>query len=92
MTTRNTATRDRDRRAIARTKPSCHICGEPIDYTLAYPDPWSFTVDHIHPIAKGGADTLDNKAAAHFRCNRAKWHRTEDDFKPPRTFVTTREW
>ena len=31
---RNSAQRDRNRRAIARTKPACHICGKPIDYTL----------------------------------------------------------
>ena len=94
MSNRNTTTRDRDRRAISRTKPPCHICGEPIDYSLRYPDPFSFTVDHVHPIAKGGSDTLDNKAAAHFTCNRAKWHRTDEDASgaSEREFITERVW
>lgn len=35
---RNTATRDRDRAALARTKPACAICGQAIDYTLRYLD------------------------------------------------------
>lgn len=91
---RNTTTRDRHRAVIARGKPPCHICGEPIDYTLKYPDLMAYVVDHIVPLNKGGSDELDNKAAAHSACNRAKWDHIEgeqpDDV--PRTFVTTRQW
>ncbi len=72
MTARSTTVRDRDRRAIARTKPPCGICSEPIDYTLRSPDPKSYVVDHIVPLNKGGTDTLDNKQAAHRDCNRTK--------------------
>jgi len=67
MIKRNTATRDRDRARIARDKPACHICGQAIDYTLPHLDPWSFVVDHVMPLAKGGADALSNKKAAHRR-------------------------
>ena len=88
---RNTNTRDQHRRAIARTKPPCGICGEPIDYTLRTPDPMSFEVDHILAIDNGGTDTLDNKQASHRRCNREKWNRL-DEVDAPRTFVTTRTW
>lgn len=38
MANRNSAQRDRDRAALARTKPACAICGAPIDYTLRYLD------------------------------------------------------
>lgn len=69
---RDTATRDRDRAAIARTKSNCHICGKPIDYTLKYPDPQCFVVDHVIPLDRGGPDTRANKRAAHNTCNRAK--------------------
>lgn len=31
---RNTTTRDRHRHTIARGRPPCALCGEPIDYTL----------------------------------------------------------
>lgn len=74
---RDTAQRDRDRATIKRQRPPCYLCGEPIDYTLAWPDPWCFTVDHIVPLDAGGPDTLTNKAAAHWTHNRAKGHRTD---------------
>lgn len=91
-TGRNTTTRDQHRRAIARTKPPCHICGEPIDYALRTPDPMSFEVDHVVPLNRGGTDTLDNKAPSHRVCNRAKWDRIEGEDEGPRVFVTSRSW
>ena len=90
-TGRNTAVRDRDRRAIARTKPPCGICEQEIDYSLPHLDPMSFVVDHVVPLNKGGADTIDNKQAAHRSCNRTKSDRLADE-SGPRTFVTTRVW
>lgn len=65
--TRNTTIRNRHRATIARSKPPCALCGNPIDYQLPHTDPWSFVVDHIIPLAKGGADALANKQAAHRR-------------------------
>lgn len=88
---RNTTTRDRHRRAIARTKPPCGICGNEIDYTLRYPDPMCYVVDHIVPVNKGGPDELDNKQAAHNTCNRLKWDTVEGQ-PEPLTFVTARSW
>ena len=73
---RNTSQRDRDRATIRRDHPNCHICGEPIDYSLRYPNPKSYVVDHVTPLTRGGTDTLDNKAAAHRDCNRAKSNKT----------------
>ena len=69
---RSTAIRDRHRATIARSRPPCHICGEPIDYSLPHWEQESFVVDHLIPLAAGGTDTLDNKAAAHRKCNRDK--------------------
>lgn len=74
---RNTTQRDRDRKAIRREQPPCALCGDPIDYTLRTPDPMSFEVDHVVPIARGGADDLSNKQAAHRKCNRDKWHKLD---------------
>lgn len=90
-TGRSTTQRDRDRAAIRRTKPPCHICEQPIDYTLHYLDPMAYVVDHIVPLARGGADELANKAAAHRSCNRAKSDKMPGD-DAPRTFVTSRMW
>lgn len=95
-TGRSTATRDQHRRAIARTKPPCGICGGDIDYSLRTPDPLSFEVDHVIAIVNGGTDTLDNKQASHRRCNRAKSGKTGTPdvvlTGTPRTYVTARQW
>lgn len=76
FTNRNSAQRERDRQTIRRSGAGCHICGQPIDYTLNYLEPMAFEVDHVVPLARGGADDLSNKRAAHRRCNSKK--RTRD--------------
>jgi 5-methylcytosine-specific restriction endonuclease McrA len=92
-TGRNTATRDRDRAAIKRSRPPCGICQQEIDYSLPHLDPMAYVVDHIVPLAKGGSDTLENKQAAHRSCNRTKSDKVEGDlYDAPRTFVTSRVW
>ena len=50
----------------------CGICGLPINLRLNYPNPWSLTIDHKIPIAKGGTTREENLQPAHFRCNRRK--------------------
>lgn len=101
MTTRNTAIRDRHRRAIAAHQPPCSYehClypGEPIDYQPAsHLDPLAFTVDHTIPLSRGGPelDVLENKTAMHRACNRAKSDQVDADYiDPPRTYVTTLTW
>lgn len=72
MATRNTATRDRHRKTIARDQPPCGICGDPIDYTLPSDEPLAFVVDHIIPYSISGDDSLANKQAAHRVCNGIK--------------------
>jgi len=72
MTKRNSTQRDRDRARIRATGAACHICGAPIDYTLEWLNPSAFVVDHVVPLAKGGADHISNKAAAHRSCNSTK--------------------
>lgn len=74
---RSTAIRDRHRRAIARTRPPCALCGQPIDYDLPHLDPMAYVVDHVVPIAQGGTDELANKQPAHRACNRAKADRLD---------------
>lgn len=69
---RNTALAKRWRQQLKRTKPVCHICGQPIDFEAGRDDPNSFVIDHVIPIHKGGADSLENIAAAHRECNSKK--------------------
>jgi hypothetical protein len=56
-----------------RQEPCCR-CGQSIDYTLAYPDPNSFSVDHYpHPYSTHPhlAEDPGNCHAAHLRCNQS---------------------
>lgn len=69
---RGTTIRDRHRSTIRAHHPPCGICGKPIDYNLKWPHLDCFVVDHIIPVAAGGTDTIDNKQAAHNRCNLRK--------------------
>jgi len=50
----------------------CGICGEPVDPTLPWPHPRFKSLDHIIPIAKGGANTRANVQCAHTLCNARK--------------------
>ena len=62
---------DRDRRARA----VCHICGQPIDYSLKPSSAdLAWEPDHIIPVIKAPERELDltNIAASHRKCNRAR--------------------
>lgn len=47
----------------------CGICGEPVDKDLKHPDPMSASLDHVHPLAKGGHHTYSNTQLGHLVCN-----------------------
>lgn len=59
---------------IKRTQDLCHLCGQPIDKTLDYRHPKSFTVDHVEPLSLNEDRALDrtNLKAAHRDCNSRK--------------------
>ena len=50
----------------------CHICGKKIDRRLRHPHLMSATIDHMVPLALGGADAPINLRAAHMICNARK--------------------
>ena len=58
----------------------CHICGQPIDYSLPSGDPWSFEVDELLPVSRGG-NPLDysNVDAAHRICNQRRGNKMPGD-------------
>lgn len=47
----------------------CQLCLELIPAGLTYPHPLYPSVDHVVPLARGGAHETDNMQAAHLRCN-----------------------
>lgn len=64
--------------------PVCHICEKAIDMTLHWNDPYAWTVDHIVPLAEGGApEDLSNAAPAHRVCNSRKGARL--NYTPQKT-------
>jgi 5-methylcytosine-specific restriction endonuclease McrA len=54
---------------IERDGDVCHICLTQIDLSLARNSRFGATIDHVIPVSKGGADTLDNMKLAHWICN-----------------------
>lgn len=47
----------------------CQLCGKKTKRSAPKHDPLKPTIDHIVPIARGGAHTRINVQCAHFRCN-----------------------
>jgi 5-methylcytosine-specific restriction endonuclease McrA len=50
----------------------CQLCAEPVDPEVRYPDPMSVSLDHVIPLALGGAHSKANTQTAHLICNRRK--------------------
>lgn len=64
-----------------RLKAVCHICGEPIDYTIpASSAPLSWEPDHIVAFSKAPELELDlnNIRPSHMRCNRQRGNGSND--------------
>ncbi|SDN79356.1 HNH endonuclease [Geodermatophilus sp. DSM 45219] len=57
---------------ILRANPVCWLCGNDIDLTLKFPDPFSGVVDHKLALHSGGTEDPGNLAPAHNKCNRDK--------------------
>jgi 5-methylcytosine-specific restriction endonuclease McrA len=58
-----------------RDGTDCALCGEPVDLTLAWPDKWSPTRDHVVPVTHGGGNDAANLQLAHLSCNSRKGNR-----------------
>lgn len=62
---------------FARDGHTCQLCGELVDLDLEHPNPRSLSFDHIVPVARGGAHTLENLQVSHLRCNMKKGSRAQ---------------
>lgn len=57
---------------IRRDKGICQLCGKKVRLGEQVPHPLAPTLDHVVPLALGGAHTKANAQLAHFRCNTSK--------------------
>lgn len=55
----------------------CQLCMKPVNPALAYPDPFSASLDHRIPVVDGGNHTRDNVQCSHLRCNLSKGRKRE---------------
>ena len=76
----------------------CHICRQPIDYTippnnpnLRPYNPGAYEPDHIDPVKTHPhkAYMVSNAAPCHAGCNRS---RQDTPLDPPKTWQTVEEW
>jgi hypothetical protein len=66
------------RRIYFKTDGRCGICKSIIDLSLKYPDPASFSIDHIIPRSQGGTHGFDNLQPAHLACNAKRGNKSLD--------------
>jgi 5-methylcytosine-specific restriction endonuclease McrA len=59
-----------------RDRGLCGICGTAVAAEAKMPDPFSPSLDHILPIARGGLHVRANVRLAHFICNAARGARS----------------
>lgn len=58
----------------------CQICGLPVLYDKQADDSWGATIDHIVPLSKGGAHSMNNCQITHRICNSLKSDNDEGSF------------
>lgn len=102
----NGARRNKIRQRLKSRGDPCHICGEPIDYTLPAGDPLSFEADEIVPVSRyweGGYSTpeacaldINNIKAAHRICNQKRGNKplceSETELPKPLSLPLSRRW
>jgi hypothetical protein len=62
------------RRVFERNRWTCKLCGRRVAWSKSWPHPRSPVVDHVVPLANGGADEEWNMQCAHHECNAEKLH------------------
>lgn len=92
--TRNGNARRKLRARLRAEGRPCHICGQPIDYSLPAGHPWSFEVDELVPVSRGGSPLdYSNVDAAHRICNQRRGNRMPgDEGAKGLPIVRTRLW
>ncbi|MGV9183734.1 HNH endonuclease [Arcanobacterium canis] len=68
----------------------CWLCHELINPALRYPDPQSFTIDHVVPRKHGGSDNIANLRPAHLHCNTSRGAAPPKQDRPRARQIDTR--
>jgi 5-methylcytosine-specific restriction endonuclease McrA len=50
----------------------CWLCGKPVRYDVGPRHPLAPSLDHRHPVIRGGTNHIDNCELAHYGCNSAR--------------------
>lgn len=89
----NSSRRNKLRDRVAARGEPCHICHQPIDYSLPAGHPMSYELDEIVPVSRGG-DPYDiaNVGPAHRICNQRKGNRLPTDAKKAPKLPHSRKW
>lgn len=89
----NGARRNKLRARVAAMGEPCHICHQPIDYSLPAGHPMSYELDEIVPVSRGG-DPYDprNVGPAHRLCNQRKGNRMPSDAGRVPKLPHSRRW
>lgn len=77
-----------NRAALRKRRLPCWLCGKPIRYDLAAPHPLSFSADHVDPVANGGHNHGELRAA-HLGCNKKRGRKRREDVD---ILKTSRPW
>lgn len=57
-----------------RSNNTCEICGKPLSR-------FSYSIDHIIPLSRGGTNNIDNLRAVHPTCNKLKGNFTDTEMR-----------
>lgn len=90
-------------RAVAELKRQsqvCWLCLEAIDMSLEFPDPGSFSADHVIPLSELDEDDprrtkLSNLRPAHLGCNSSRGNRNPAEIiahQEELEVTTSRDW
>lgn len=61
----------------------CAKCGQVIDLSIKYPDPYSLSIGHQLPLSRGGGDGIENLRPEHLGCNTGAGNRIASDGRMP---------
>lgn len=68
------------RQVFERDSGICYLCGELLFLDVPHPERSFASIDHVVPISRGGADTLDNVRIACLSCNLRKNDKTVEEY------------